>query len=240
MPSVEQTIHACLDRLSSPSFLHVANPDLRVRLNDVHDAIARVKTEFSALQTKEQNGELGPEDQADYTRYANALAKGLPKIENGVIDIVQAIDSGNPLTEAEGALNLCGSLVSTVGAIAGPEGAAAGALLGALFGMISTILKLFGPPPIPLIDQIKTLLEEEEAKAQYQQLRVALVGFQSLEDAWEEGLWPVVNLQNGPEVQQLRAADEWLMEPDNQSGALWDKWGKVLDMQCKVYIAAVQ
>jgi hypothetical protein len=239
MSTREETIHASLDRMLSRSF-QIKNSHLKARLDDVHDAIALVKKEFGRIEAKKKSGGLSPEDEADYDRYADKLADGLPKIENGVVDLMQAFISGDSWAEAESVLNLCGSLVATVGAMVGPLGALVGGLLGAALGLISAILKLFGPPPIPLIDQIKTLLEQEEAKAQYQQLRVALVGFQSLEDAWEVGLWPDANLQNGPEVQQLRAADEWLIEPDNQAPVLWDKWGKVLDMQCKVFIAAVK
>lgn len=224
----------------SPSAGLTSSAHFQANVAGFHEAAAKVKTEWNILDAKKKNGQLAPADEQDYKDYAEGLAKGLPEIENGVIDLAQAFQSGDPLSEAESVLNLCTSLVVTVGSLVGPEGTAVGALLGALFEMISSILKLFQPPPVPLIDQIKELLKQQQADQQYQMLQTALGGFEAFEDAWKQGLWPVVNLQNGPEVQQLRATDAWLSSTDNQTDGLYEKWVEVLELQCQVFIAAVK
>ena len=153
---------------------------------------------------------------------------------------MKAFEGGDELAEAESILNLCSTLVKTLGAMAGPEGAAVAGLLGALFSTITNIMGLFEPKKPTLLQQIETLLKQQQANTELLHLQVALGDFDGLEEAWIAGFWRDVNLQNGPEIERVREAALWLQNPENQTEDLRTLWFQVLETQCKVFLETVK
>ena len=137
-------------------------------------------------------------------------------------------------------MTLCSSIVTTFGGMAGPEGAAAGDALGALLGMVLGIMNLFQSKKPDLFSQIKALIEKQQAKAELLGLKETLQSFSAFEDAWKAGFWRDVNLQDGPEVKNLREAAIWLEDPDNQGDDLQSLWCQVLETQIRVFVEAVK
>lgn len=229
MATKHETITKTLDRMLSHATLKAKesqHANRKDKFTNLSTKLGEVKTEWEKL--KEPAATADEKDKKDYAKYADELLKGLPELENGVIDAVKAFEGGDDLAEAESIMNICSTLVTTLGAMAGPEGALVGKVLGTLLGMVSSIMGLFEPKKSSLLAQIEILLQQEQAKAELRQLKVALGDFDALEDVWRAGLWREVNLQNGPEVQRLRDACVWLRDKGNQKDELRTLWFEVL------------
>jgi hypothetical protein len=241
MADTHAMISKTLDRMMVHTNLKGNEPrhaDRATALKNLSAQLGVAKTEWDKL--KNPGAISAQSDSKDYERVAEALAKGLPEIENGIIDVIKAFKGGDEFSEAELILNICASMVSTFGAFAGPEGAAIGKLVGSLLDMISTILGLFEPKKPSLLAQIETLLKQQQAEAEVRQLKGALEDFEAFEDAWKAGYWREVNLQNGSEVKKMREACVWLTDKDNQTDELRTLWFQVLDTQCRTFIEVVK
>lgn len=241
MANEHEKITNTLDRMSSYVASKAAKPQHGTRkdkMTQLSTKLGEAKIQWEKLKDVSAKGQAS--DKKDYDKFQSELLKGLPEIEKGVVDVLNAFEQGDELGEAESIINMCSTLVTTLGNMAGPEGEAVAGLLNALFGAVTAIMGMFEPKKPSLLDQIGILLKQEQAKQELGDLQVALGNFDALEEAWRAGLWRDVNLQDGPEVQRVRKACAWLADESNQKEELRTLWLQVLETQCRVFIETVK
>ena len=103
------------------------------------------------------------------------FAGGCTAMASATIDLVRAVQSGDPFAISASTLDLTASLVSTISLAGGPIGAAVGAVLGAILSIVSMILKMFQEESKSLLSQIEQLLRKLNAESQLQALRTARI-----------------------------------------------------------------
>jgi hypothetical protein len=124
------------------------------------------------LQTRAKSEKLTAEEKAKYGRVATGLAKGLTDVTKGALAAKHAFEGGNPMAGSAAIMDICSSVASMIGAISA-AGGPVGALIGALFSMVSQILTFFAPPAESLTDQIEKLIVKLEGKDKWRQIRAA-------------------------------------------------------------------
>src|SRR5262252_6228302 len=217
-----------------------------VRLNPKLKADAdRVDQKLTDLGVSANAPGATKEEKDNYDRYLKSLAKGLPKLTKGVIDATRAFKSGDPFAETAAVLDICSTLASTLGAMSS-AGGPPGAVVGALFSMVSMILSLWIPKGPSLKEEIEDIIRQVKAEEKLENLRVADNSIAKFKWAVEEKDvdgnpkqtdWKPLNLRNGFEVVSIDAAAAWLTTPANQPIALWPR---VLSAQCRVFINLMQ
>ena len=177
-------------------------------------------------------------------RIQDALAKGLPALATGLRDAIKGFQSGDPFAGSAAVMEICAALSSTIGAMT-VAGGPPGAVVGALFSIVAMILKMFVKQQKSLGDQIEEIVRTIKSETKIQNLHVAQQAIESFLDTlttvgqqWtlseiERKLNPI----DGPAINSIRAAAEWLEEPKNQDLPLW---GHVLAAQCQAYISLME
>jgi hypothetical protein len=177
-------------------------------------------------EAKEQAAARG----AEFRRQVGALATGITGLTNGIVGVINASKGGNPFAISAASLDLASAIVGTAGALAGPYGAAAGALLGAVLGMVSTILKQFLPAEPPLLQRIEALLRQIGAENTGHDLHSAVGAIWAFEKAADQAkdgsmtydeIIALLNPVEGNTMRDLRRSDGWLLEPNNLRTAPW-------------------
>src|SRR5258708_965338 len=184
-----------------------------------------------------------PEQTDTAKRWQEALVNrltGLPALAAGIRDAVKAFESGDPFAGSAAVMDISASLATTIGAMAGAAAGPAGALLRGLLSVVSLILKAFLPQQKSLADQIETLIRDIQAESQEQIVQVSEEAIQSFVNTVTKvaGKWTLteietkLNVTDGPAINGIRGAAEWLKEANNQG---LKAWGHVLAAQCHAY-----
>ena len=163
--------------------------------------------------------------------YGESLSKGLPGVTGGVIDAIKAGKSGDPYAISIAALDIFAGVLTMAGPLLGP----AAPIFSALTSMISTILGEFLPKPPSLKEELTALLNKFVAEEKLRNLGVALDQIWILTDTIENHSlnYDPLNLRNGPEINAIDGAWQWLSDPTKQTVP---EWGQVLEKTCKVWV----
>jgi hypothetical protein len=167
--------------------------------------------------------------------YSDSLSKGLPGLTKGVIGVVKARQSGDPLAISIASFEICAGVLTIAGPLLGP----AGPVFSALATMISTILGEFVPKPPSLKQELTLLLNKFLAEEKLRSLGTALDEIWVLSDTIQHHStdYKPLNLQHGTEVKAIDDAWQWLKQEDKQSVA---EWGQVLEKTCMVWLQLVR
>jgi hypothetical protein len=132
----------------------------------------RMNATISSLRGDYERAETDKEKDAVYDTVAG-LAGGCTAMASASIDLVRAVQSGDPFAISASTLDLTASLVSTISLAGGPIGAAVGAVLGAILSIVSMILKMFQTESESLLSQIELLLRKINTEHKLEDLRTA-------------------------------------------------------------------
>jgi hypothetical protein len=219
------------------SLTGLSEKDQREIEADIHRTIRGLRDGEKLAGTKKEKEE--------FLDRVEALAKGVPGMTRASIDLANAVKSGDAYAISASTLDLAASLVSTAGAVTGPIGAAAAAVLGAVLSAVSMILKLFVKVESPsLLAQIEEMIRNIESETRLQDLGTAREAIKSFtaqarnvkEDtkySFQE-LQTMFNPTEGNTLKSILSAQQWLLEQNNQELALW---GEVLAVHCQIYIS---
>lgn len=200
--------------------------------DDVVNAVTKLKTEYKGSKDSKQK---------------EAVAKAIPDITKGVLSAVTAFKEGDAIGGTAAILDI----LAGASAALGPEGA----LVGALFSMISMILSFFEPKQPSLVDQIKEFMINLEGVKEKDQLKSvadivavyvgACAGLikepPGKTDPQHNGvrdpgtltdLVKSLNVLQGPVPMTVWGAQHWLQEPEYEDA---DAWSVVLNLHCEVY-----
>ena len=188
------------------------------------------------------------EEKAAAQRYLNGLAKGLPALTAGIRDAYYGFSGGDPLAGSAAIMDICATIASIGGAMSA-AGGPPGALVGAIFSIVSMILRMFVKQQRSLTSQLEEIIRSLEAEQELQHLTVAQQAIGSFIDtlmpAGNDASQPVkykwtmaeidarLNVIEGPSINAIRGAAAWLGREKSQDLALW---GNVLAAQCQAYV----
>ena len=188
------------------------------------------------------------EEKAAAQRYLNGLAKGLPALTAGIRDAYYGFSGGDPLAGSAAIMDICATIASIGGAMSA-AGGPPGALVGAIFSIVSMILRMFVKQQRSLTSQLEEIIRSLEAEQELQHLTVAQQAIGSFIDtlmpAGNDPSQPVkykwtmaeidarLNVIEGPSINAIRGAAAWLGREKSQDLALW---GNVLAAQCQAYV----
>jgi hypothetical protein len=181
-------------------------------------------------------------------RYQEGVAKALPALATGIRDAVRGFQSGDPMAGSAAIMDIC-STIASIGGSLSLAGGPPGAIVGALFSVVSMILKMFVKEQKSLTTQLQEMLEVMQSRQKLADLKVA----QKAIDAFVETLMPkppqtldlvrnkwthndlkaMLNPIEGDTIVKIRAVSVWLEEEETQQLPLW---GEILATQCQVYI----
>ena len=179
-------------------------------------------------------------DQETLARYQNALADSLPALAKGIINAAQAFKGGDPFAGSAAIMDICATLASAIGAVA-PAAGPPGALVGALFSVLSMILGLFSPPAESLTSQIEQLIRNLAAEDKAQEIQTAQEAIRAFHEtvtkedkpADIEKVLSYMNPIEGNTIKSLRLVAAWLRNKENQK---LPSWGTVFAAQCQAYV----
>jgi len=225
---------------------HVQQNDQTIKLTRQVEDLAK---EYKLAQDAAKTGT--PEEKSAFETYQKALASALPGVTQGTLAAVAAFQKQPPDTLAGSAavMDICSSLSSALGGLS-TAGGPPGAVLGALFSMVSMILTFFAPKPPSLISQIEALmrdlqaeLEESAIRAGADAVRVFAEGCDYLMQPLEGGAVrsPVglteelkkFNLVEGNTITTMRTVRHWLLQAGNQN---LDAWPLILQLHNDAYM----
>jgi hypothetical protein len=183
-------------------------------------------------------------DAEQVKRTQKALAKGLPALANGIRDAVKGFEKGDPFAGSAAVMDICATLASTVGSMTA-AGGPPGALIGALFSLMSTVLKAFMKPQTSLLDEIEGVVRTVEAETQQHGLDSAQGAVKSLISTMTApGIkWKLSEIErkfdniDGNAINTIRTSAAWLETSTNQDLKLW---GPILAQQCQTYTMIMQ
>jgi hypothetical protein len=173
-------------------------------------------------------------------RQLDALAKGLPALAGGLRDAIKGFQSDDPCAGSAGIMDLCATITSTIGAMVGGAAGPPGAVVGALFSVVSMILKMFSPPQESLSVKLENMIRELHGEDEIGKLKTAqkslrsfitTVGTSRLSWTYDEYL-KMLDMIDGNTINAVRGAAEWLENPKNQNV---DLWGEALAAQVQAY-----
>lgn len=202
--------------------------------DDIVKAVTKLRTEYEGSKDPKQK---------------EAVAKAIPDITKGTLAAINAFREKPP--DAIGGSAAILDILSGVSSALGPEGA----VLGALFSMVSMILGFFEPKQPSLISQIENLLRKIEGEKEEANIRGASNDINDFATVCEEymtqppgpndhqhngirdpGALTVeihsLNLTDGPTKRSIWDAQNWLKNPDNVDV---DAWPDILNLHCEVY-----
>lgn len=194
---------------------------------------------FNVLKEQYKEAERTAKSAKDWERYQTAFAKALPDFTKGIINANAAFKSGDAFGGAAAIMDICATTATFIGGLSA-AGGPPGAVVGAIFSMVSMILNLFKPQTPSLTEQIENLLRIIQAEGQLDELRTASADWQVFSTAVstaKPGNVPyVIGLMNpvtGTPFHLIRHASYWLRNPKNYSQ---DLWTEILATQCRFYI----
>jgi hypothetical protein len=216
----------------------VQQPQTKALIRDISE-------QWNELERIAESQQSTKEEKEQAKRTMDALAKGLPALAAGVRDAVKGFQSGDAFAGSAAVMDICATLASTIGAMAGAAGGPPGALVGALFSIVSMILKMFVKEQQSLAQKIEEIIRTIQSESKLQKLRVAQNSIESfmttVADPRATWKWrdhaAMLNVIDGPAINAIRGAAEWLEEPKNLDLPLW---GHVLAAQCNAYIMLMQ
>lgn len=123
----------------------------------------QIQKDYEEARAKADDKSLSADTRKRYKEVAESIAKSLPGITKGAISAGEAFQKGDNITGAAAIMDICANIVPLF-SLAGPEGAAVGAILGAIFSCVGQILGCFGPKQASQVEQIKKIFETIEAE----------------------------------------------------------------------------
>src|SRR5436305_115999 len=148
-------------------------------------------------------------------------------------------------------MDICASLASTLGGLSA-AGGPPGALIGAMFSMVSMILGFFAPKPPSLISQIEQMMRDLKAETVASDIRSAKDAVFIYMDVCETymklgdghvqepnklaSVVEALDLISGDEVRTIRDVRHWLEIEANQD---LEGWPEILNLLCQVYMYLV-
>ena len=194
---------------------------------------------FNNLKKEYQDAERTAKSAKDWERYQTAFAKALPEFTKGIINADAAFKGGDVFGGTAAIMDICATASNFIGGLSA-AGGPPGAVVGAIFSMVSMILNLFKPKTPSLTEQIENLLRTIQAEGQIDDLRSAKSDWQvfstAVATAKPEQVPYILSLMNpveGTSFHLIRHASEWLKNPKNYSQ---DLWTEILATQCQFYI----
>jgi hypothetical protein len=235
---IENTLSTMLQRIGD------GNQETR----DVRQQVESLKTEY---EKERAEAKKDPKKEKDFERYQNSLAGALPGITKGTLDAITAFQQTPPdiIVGSAAVVDICASLASALGglsALGGPPGA----LVGAMFSMVSMILGFFAPTPPSLISQIEQMMRDLRGETEKSEIKSAEEAIFVYKDNCDKYMKPVpgggvqdpslltreleqFNLVEGNTIKSVRTVRQWLLEEGN-----WDLdgWPEILNLLCQVYM----
>lgn len=218
-------------------------------MSDSHDQVQQLKNQIQDLKSEYESARSNPDD--DFATYQNALAGALPGITQGTLAAVTAFQKQPPdaLAGSAAVMDICSSLSSALGSLS-TAGGPPGAVLGALFSMVSMILNFFAPKPPSLLSQIEALMRDLQAETEDSQIRSAADAVtvfaegcsNMMQPTGDQGLRSPVelteelkkfNLVEGNTITTMRTVRHWLMQLGNQD---LGGWPEILQLHNDAYM----
>lgn len=188
------------------------------------------------------------EEKAAAQRYLDGIAKGITALATGIRDAVVGFQSGDPVAGSAAIMDICAT-IATIGGAMTAAGGPPGAIVGALFSVISMILRMFVKEQKSVTAQIEEVMRILESEEELQGLTVAqqAIGafidtlmppsnspFEPVKYKWSsEEINMKLNVIEGPSINAIRHATTWLNKEKSQQLPLW---GHVLAAQCEAYV----
>jgi hypothetical protein len=200
-----------------------------------NDPFVRLKAEYEKAKKSAKSA-------ADWERYQAAFASALPEFTKGVMAADSAFKSGDVFGGAAAIMDICATASNFIGALSA-AGGPPGAVIGAIFSVISMILNAFKPATPSLKEEIEDLLRMLEAEGRIDELKTVQDDWQvfsgSLDAAKPDQVPAILNHINPVEgncFHLIRYTNQWLKNPKNYSQ---DLWSEVLITQCQIYIGVM-
>jgi hypothetical protein len=194
---------------------------------------------FNKLKTEYLTAKKNATSAADWERYQTAFATALPEFTKGVIAADAAFKSGDVFGGAAAIMDICATAANFIGALSA-AGGPPGAVIAAIFSVVSMILNAFKPQTPSLQEEIENLLRLMQAEQRIDELKTAEADWRvfsgALDNAKPSEVPDVLNKVNpveGPCFHLIRYANQWLRNQKNYSQ---DLWIEVLVTQCQVYV----
>lgn len=130
---------------------------------------SQIQMEYDDARAKADDKGLSAEKRKQYKEIAESIAKSLPGITKGALSAADAFMKGDNISGAAAIMDVCASIIPLF-SLAGPEGAAVGAIVGAIFSCVGQILAFFAPKQPSLGEQIKKMFENIEAEKELSNL----------------------------------------------------------------------
>jgi hypothetical protein len=172
-------------------------------------------------------------------KITSAMAKALPAAAESLRDAIRGFQSGDPFAGSASVMDLCSTLSTLVGAVSS-VGGPPGALVGALFSLVSMVLKMFVKPQTDLSRQIEDMARGLAAEGKLENLAAAQGALRNFMTTistpgtkWTlEEKNHLLNVTDGAAINSMRTAAQWLRTSENQKLKLWPE---VLAAQCHTY-----
>jgi hypothetical protein len=182
-------------------------------------------------------------DQQRWDDIQKGLAKGLPELTKGIINASKSFQSGDAFSGSAAIMDICATLTSTIAAMA-PAAGPPGALIAAIFSIVSMILNCFAPKAESLTSQLEKLMRDLNAEEKTQQIEAAQLAIrvyaEAVKSAERTSLKKVVKMFNpveGNTIWAIRQVGLWLGLRANQG---LKGWPQVLAAQCQAYADLVR
>ncbi len=214
---------------------------------ELTEQVTQLRSQYEAARETAKTGT--DEQKQDFGAYQTALAGGLPGITQGTLTAITAFQTGDAIGGSAAVMDICSSLASILGGLS-TAGGPPGALIGALFSMVSMILNFFGPKPPDMVDKIEKLLRDLSAEEKKSMIKAAGDGVEVYEKGCAFFMTPEegggvrnpeeltielrkVNLVKDNIIMDIRLVQGWLEEVGNQG---LDGWPEILNLHCEVYM----
>jgi hypothetical protein len=194
---------------------------------------------FDNLKTEYETAKRNAKSAEDWERYQTAFAKALPEFTSGIISADAAFKSGDAFGGAAAIMDICATTANFIGGLSA-AGGPPGAVVGAIFSMVSMILNAFKPQAPPLTAEIENLLRTIQAEGRIDDLKTVRQDWEvfsnAVNDATLKQIPAILRLMNPVEgtcFHLIRYATLWLQNEKNYSQ---DLWTEILVTQCQFYI----
>ena len=177
-------------------------------------------------------------DRTAFDKYSESMSRGLPAVTQGVINLVYAKQSGDPLYISIASLGTFSGFLTMATPMLGP----AGTLVSALSSMVATILGAFLPEPPSLKQEVEDLLNKFQAEgiefdlgAAADQIQVFIETLEKKDKKTKKPIpvaWKPLELVDGSQIKAIDLAWQWLAKPKKQS---LPYWGELLSKTSEVF-----
>jgi hypothetical protein len=210
-------------------------------VDSIKDDVKKLKDKY---EYDRDNAKSEAEKEA-FKAKQQALADGLPGITKGTLSAIDAFGQDPPdnIAGCAAIMDICSSLATTLGGLSISVGPA-GAVVGALFSMVSMILNFFAPKPPSLLDQIEAFIKDLDAENKKCQIEAtgdlvavyAKSGDKFMETQDPSSLTDLLQqaeLIQGNIITNIRTVQAWLKEGDHPE---LKGWPEILNLHCQVYM----